>query len=72
MAKNYRKVSIIVKAGEGRKAFFNPAGIAFDNKDGSINFSLHVLPGVQFHIGIPKVTNGDEKPDNPSSEDTPF
>ena len=65
MAKEYRKVSIIVEAGEGRKAFFNPSGIAFDNRDGSINFQLHIFPGVKFHIGIPKTVNGDEKPDQP-------
>lgn len=59
MAKEYRKVSIIVEVPK-RKAFFNQAGVAFDNKDGSINFQHHMFPGVKFHIGIPKVVNGEE------------
>lgn len=59
MAKEYRKVSIIVEV-PGRKAFFNQAGVAFDNRDGSLNFQLHIFPDVKFHIGIPKVVNGEE------------
>jgi len=29
---------------------FVKSGIAFDNKDGSINFALYLFPGVKFHI----------------------
>jgi hypothetical protein len=69
VAKEYRRVSIIVEV-PNRKAFFNQTGVAFDNKDGSLNFQLHMFPGVKFHIGIPKVVNGEETHDD--SPEKPF
>lgn len=72
MAKNYRKVSIIVEV-PARKPFFNLAGVAFDNRDGSINFNLHIFPGVRFHVGIPKVVTGEETPqDSGTTGEPPF
>ena len=62
MARNYRIVSQIIEV-PNRKPFFQKVGVAFDNKDGSINLNLHFFPGVQLHVGIPKVVNGDEPKD---------
>jgi hypothetical protein len=67
MAKNYRIVSQIVER-PNRKPFFNKVGIAYDNRDGSINFNLLFFPGVQLHVGLPKEVNGEEPPDAPPSE----
>lgn len=66
MARNYRIVSQIIER-PGRKPFFQKCGVAFDNKDGSINLNLHLLPNVQLHVGIPKVVNGDN-PDHEPKE----
>jgi hypothetical protein len=63
MSKNYRIVSQIVER-PGRKPFFNKVGIAYDNRDGSVNFNLLFFPGVQLHIGLPKEVNGEEPPDS--------
>ncbi len=78
MARHYRHVNLIIER-EGRKPFFTKCGVAFDNRDGSLNFQLHLFPGVKFHIGIPKEVNGDdapqkaEKPDEEKPEDdVPF
>jgi hypothetical protein len=41
-------VYVITKHGD--KSYWNRAGAAFDNKDGSINFKLDVHGDVQFQI----------------------
>lgn len=66
MAKNYRIVSQIIEV-PGRRPFFQKCGVAFDNKDGSINLNLHMFPNVQLHVGISKVVNGDN-PDTAPQE----
>ena len=71
MAKNYRVVSQIIER-PGNKPFFQKCGVAFDNRDGSINLNLHLFPAVTFHVGIPKVVNGDEGRQQPNEDAPPF
>jgi hypothetical protein len=72
MARQYRDVSIIVER-PGRKPFFAKSGVAFDNRDGSLNVKLHIHPGVTFHVGNAKEVNGgEERVDAPEDKDTPF
>ncbi|HEV3219571.1 MAG TPA: hypothetical protein VGZ48_07350 [Candidatus Acidoferrales bacterium] len=35
---------------EGDKSFFRRAGVAFVNRDGSLNVRLDLFPGTQLHI----------------------
>ena len=49
-------VYLIVKQGQGKsqKTYWNRAGAAFTNNDGSINVKLDLFPGVTFQIREPK------------------
>jgi hypothetical protein len=37
-------------SGKNAKSFWNRAGIAFENKDGSLNVKLDMFPNLQFQI----------------------
>jgi hypothetical protein len=43
-----KDVFVIEKNGE--KSYFNRCGVAFVNKDGSLNVKLDLFPGVQLQI----------------------
>jgi hypothetical protein len=57
--------------GQDRKTYFNRAGVAFENRDGSINVKLDVLPTVTFQIrdqpanGNGSTDSTQPKPDKP-------
>lgn len=48
--------------GNGKKTYFNRAGVAFENRDGSLNVKLDLFPSVTFQIREP---NENEKGDKP-------
>ena len=54
MADNRKDVFVINES--GGKSYFNRCGVAFVNRDGSVNVRLDLLPGVQLQIR-------DRKPD---------
>jgi hypothetical protein len=49
-----KDVFVITKNGD--KTYWNRAGAAFENKDGSINVKLDLFPGVQLQIRDKKET----------------
>jgi hypothetical protein len=57
-------VYLIVKQGKGKdeRTYWNRAGAAFENRDGSINVKLDMFPGVNFQIREPK-QSGDSAED---------
>lgn len=53
MADKPKVVYLLVQAkGEGKegKTYFNRAGVAFVNRDGSVNVKLDLFPGLTFQI----------------------
>jgi hypothetical protein len=36
--------------GKDQKTYFNRAGVAFENRDGSLNVKLDLFPGLTFQI----------------------
>lgn len=51
--KKQKVVYLLVPAkGEGKdqKTYFNRAGVAFENRDGSLNVKLDLFPGITFQI----------------------
>lgn len=56
MASKHKVVYLLVPAkGEGsdRKTYFNRAGVAFVNNDGSFNLKLDMFPDLTFQIREP-------------------
>jgi|GEM_PF-3156634 len=53
-AKKKQKVVFLLVPGKGegqdRKTYFNRAGVAFENRDGSINVKLDMFPTLTFNI----------------------
>jgi hypothetical protein len=49
-------VYLIVKQGQGKneKTYWNRAGAAFENRDGSINVKLDMFPGITLQIREPR------------------
>lgn len=41
---------VFVITTNGDKSYFNRCGVAFENKDGSLNVKLDLFPGVQLQI----------------------
>lgn len=59
MAANKPKVVyLLVEVGES--TYWNRAGVAFENNDGSLNMKLDLFPAVTFNIRDPK-ENGDQE-----------
>jgi hypothetical protein len=57
VAKKSKVVYLLVPAkgqGEDAKTYFNRAGVAFENRDGSLNVKLDLFPGVTFQIRDPQ------------------
>jgi hypothetical protein len=53
MPKPHKEVFFITQSGE--KSFFNRCGVAFENKDGSLNVILNAFPtDGKLHIRDPK------------------
>lgn len=52
-------VYLIRTTGKGKdeKSFFTRQGVAFENRDGSLNVKLDLFPGLTFHIRDPKDHN---------------
>jgi len=46
--------------GEDRKTYYNRAGVAFQNRDGSLNLKLDLFPGVTFQVRDNPETNNDK------------
>jgi hypothetical protein len=70
MATQVKTVFLLVHAsgdGPDRKTYFNRAGVAFVNKDGSLNVKLDLFPALTFNIRDAQ-QNGDKAPDS----DKPF
>jgi hypothetical protein len=44
----------VIQQGEGDKSYFHRAGVAFVNRDGSINVKLDLLPNTQLQIREPR------------------
>lgn len=74
----HKVVFLLVPAsGEGkdRKTYFNRAGVAFENKDGSLNVKLDMFPGLTFNIreSLPANGNGNsERAETVAAPDKPF
>lgn len=54
---NHKVVYLLVPGkGEGteQKTYFNRAGVAFENRDGSVNVKLDMFPDLTFQIREPK------------------
>ena len=49
-------------AAKDAKSFWTRAGVAFENKDGSLNVKLDLFPNVQFQIRDRKTTTKKAKP----------
>ena len=52
MPKNHKVVYLI--RGSGERSYWTRQGVAFVNKDGSLNVSLDLFPGLTFHIRDPR------------------
>ena len=48
MPKTPKNVFVIEKKGE--KSYWHQAGVAFENKDGSLNLKLHLFPDLRFQV----------------------
>ena len=42
------------KEGSDAKTYFNRAGVAFENRDGSLNLRLDMFPSLTFQVREPK------------------
>lgn len=54
---NHKVVYLLVPGkGEGKdqKTYFNRAGVAFENSDGSLNVKLDMFPQLTFQVREPK------------------
>jgi hypothetical protein len=47
------KVVYLLVSGKGDKTYFNRAGVAFENSDGSINVKLDMFPDLTFQVREP-------------------
>jgi hypothetical protein len=47
------KVVYLLVPGKGDKTYFNRAGVAFENNDGSINVKLDMFPDLTFQVREP-------------------
>jgi hypothetical protein len=57
------KVVYLLVPGKGDKTYFNRAGVAFENSDGSLNVKLDMFPDLTFQVREPKEEKpSDEKP----------
>ena len=56
MASNHKVVFLLVP-GKGDKTYFNRAGVAFENSDGSLNVKLDMFPDLTFQVREPKDDN---------------
>jgi len=46
-----RTVYLLTKSADGKKTFWNRAGVAFDpNQDNSVNFKLDMFPHLTFQV----------------------
>jgi hypothetical protein len=54
-----KTVYLLVEVGE--KTFWNRAGVAFENQDGSLNMKLDLFPDVTFNIRDAKDNGETEK-----------
>ena len=43
-----KDVFVIEKSGD--KSYWRQAGVAFENRDGSLNLKLHLFPAVRFQV----------------------
>jgi hypothetical protein len=59
MSANQKDVFVIRKVGS--KTYWNRAGQAFVNRDGSVNVRLDLLPGVDLQIRDPKPKEGERE-----------
>lgn len=54
MANKKQKIVFLLVPGKGegkdRKTYFNRAGVAFENQDGSINVKLDMFPTLTFQL----------------------
>jgi hypothetical protein len=60
MAAKPKIVYLLVEVGDN--TYWNRAGVAFENQDGSFNMKLDLFPNVTFNIRDPK-ENGDREPE---------
>lgn len=48
------KVVYLLVPGKDDKTYFNRAGVAFENSDGSLNVKLDMFPALTFQVREPK------------------
>ena len=54
------KVVYLLVPGKGEKTYFNRAGVAFENSDGSLNVKLDIFPDLTFQVREPKDDRDDQ------------
>lgn len=50
----------VINTNESGKSYWNRAGVAFENKDGSFTFMLDVLPQTRFQLREAKLATSEE------------
>ena len=45
-----RQTIYVINTSESGKSYWNRAGVAFENKDGSFRFKLDILPQTKFQL----------------------
>ncbi len=69
MAKSETKVVSVIRK-QGDKSYFHKCGVAFVNKDGSLNVKLDLFPETTFHIG--DKYDPEKHGREPGDEDVPY
>ena len=59
MANN--KVVYLLVPGKDDRTYFNRAGVAFENRDGSLNVKLDMFPALTFQVREPNEDKDDDK-----------
>jgi len=55
------KLEVFVIHKDGEKSYWHRCGVAFTNRDGSINVKLDLFPGLQLQIREPKSDANEER-----------
>jgi hypothetical protein len=73
MNANGRKiVYLIVEQGGDRKPLWKSAGVAYPNRDGSLNVKLDIHPGLTFNVREPKSLGEQEETEAVEEDDRNF
>ena len=61
----------VINTSESGKSYWNRAGVAFENKDGSFTFKLDILPQTKFQLREEKPATKEEAPPSSGSPRQP-